>query len=124
MEELDTKKWKKKQAKEVLKKLNINFLYRIKMLKKILKFDNVKVNKKEFHVSNQTIVLNLNVNQILISDKFEHSDKGFKYYIGYKDNDIVRLLCMILPQMSGFIKYFDDSILVKYNEIWDKIKNN
>ena len=108
----------------MLKKLNINFLYRIKMLKKILKFDNVKVNKKEFHVSNQTIVLNLNVNQILISDKFEHSDKGFKYYIGYKDNDIVRLLCIILPQMSGFIKYFDDSVLVKYNEIWDKIKNN
>ena len=124
MEELDTEKWKKKQAKEVLKKLNINFLYRIKMLKKILKFDNVKGNKKEFHVSNQTIVLNLNVNQILISDKFEHSDKGFKYYIGYKDNDIVRLLCIILPQMSGFIKYFDDSVLVKYNEIWDKIKNN
>ena len=124
MEELDTEKWKKKQAKEVLKKLNINFLYRIKMLKKILKFDNVKVNKKEFHVSNQTIVLNLNVNQILISYKFEHSDKGFKYYIGYKDNNIVRLLCIILPQMSGFIKYFDDSVLVKYNEIWDKIKNN
>ena len=44
-------------------------------------------------------------------------------------------LCIILPQMSGYIKYFenrgknmsfeikDDSVLDKFNEIWDKIKN-
>ena len=41
---------------------------------------------------------------------------------------------IILPQMSGYIKYFenggknmsfmikDDSVLTKYNEIWNKIK--
>ena len=43
--------------------------------------------------------------------------------------------CIVLPQMSGYIKYFknrgksmsfmikDDDVLDKYNEIWDKIKN-
>ena len=76
----------------------------------------------------------MNINRILTSDKFEHSDKGFKYFIGYKEDDIIKSLCILLPQMSGFIKYFDngrkklsfmiedDSILVKYNEIWNKDK--
>ena len=78
------------------------------MSKKTLKFDNVKVNKKDFHASKQPIALNLvNVNQILESDKFEYSDKGFKYFIGCKD-DIIRPFCVILPQMSGYIKYFDN----------------
>ena len=38
---------------------------------KTLKFDNVKVNKKEFHTWKQPIALDLvNVNQILLSDKY------------------------------------------------------
>ena len=79
------------------------------MNKKILKFDSVEVNKKELHVSKQSSPLNLvNVNQILIYDKFEHSDKGFNYFIDYKDDNIIRPLCIILPQMSGYIKYFDN----------------
>ena len=74
------------------------------MSKKILKFDNVEVNKEKCHASKQPIDLNLvNVYQILISDKFEHGDKGFKYFIGYKDDNIIRLLCIILPQMNGYI---------------------
>ena len=105
------------------------------MSEKTLKFDNSEVNKKEFHFSKQGITLNLvNVNQILISDKFKHNDRSFKYFIGYKDDNIIRPLCIILPQMSRYIKYFDnggknmslmnknDSVLVKYNEIWNKIK--
>ena len=78
----------------------------VKLSKKTLKLDNIEVNKKELHVSKQPIAINfVNVNQILISNKFEHSDKGFKYFIGYKDDNIIRPLCIILPQMSGFIKH-------------------
>ena len=41
------------------------------MSKKALKFYNVEVNKKEFHTSKEPIALDLvNVDQILISDKF------------------------------------------------------
>ena len=67
----------------------------------------------------------------LISAKFEHRGKSFKSFIGYKNNNIIRPLCIILPQMSGYIKYFDSggknmsfmnkdgSVLAKYNEIWN-----
>ena len=105
------------------------------MSEKTLNYSNVEVNKKEFHASKEPIVLNLvDVEKIVVSDKFKHSDKGFKYFIDYTDDNIIRPLCIILPQMSGYIKYFDNdgkimsfkiedgSGLVKYNEIWNKIK--
>ena len=47
------------QATRVLKKVNINFLYIIKMSKKTLKFDYDEVNKKTIHVSKQPIALHL-----------------------------------------------------------------
>ena len=100
-----------------------------------LKFDNDRVNKKEFHKSKQPIDLGLvNVDQIVVSDKFRHNDDGFKYFIGYKKGEVVKPLCIILPQMSGYIKYFEnggknmsfmvknDDVLDKYNEIWNKVK--
>ena len=119
----------------MLKKENFHFLYGIKISKKTLKFINIEVNKKEFHAAKRPIGLGfINVNEILTSEKLKHSDTRFKYFIGYKDDNIVRPLCIILPQMSGYIKYFDkgrrnmsfiiedDSALVKYMEIWNKIK--
>ena len=105
------------------------------MSEKTLKFDNIRGNKKEFHKSKQPIKLGLvNVDQIVVSDKFKHSDDGFNYFIGYKEGEIVKPLCIILPQMTGYIKYFenggknmslvikDDDVLDKCNEIWHKIK--
>ena len=72
---------------------------------KTQKFDNIRVNKKEFHKSTQAIDLNLiNVDQIVVSEKIKHSYDGFKYFIGYKEGEIVKQLCIILPQMSGCIK--------------------
>ena len=74
------------------------------MSEKTLKFDNIRVNKKEFHKSKQPIDLDLvNVDQVVVSDKFKHSDGGFKYFIGYKEDEIVKPLCIILPQIIGYI---------------------
>ena len=79
------------------------------MNEKTLKFDNIRLNKKKFHKSKQPIDLNLvNVDQIVMSDKFKHSDDGFKYFVGYKEGEIVKPLCIILPQMTGYIKYFEN----------------
>ena len=62
------------------------FLSIIRMSEKTLKFDNIRVNKKEFHKSKQPIDLkSVKVDQIVVSDKFKHNDDGFKYFIGYKE---------------------------------------
>ena len=50
--------------------------------------------------------MSVNVNQIVVSDKFKHSDEGYKYFIGYQEDENVKPLCILLPQMSGYIKYF------------------
>ena len=58
------------------------FLLSIRMSQKTLKFDNIRVNKREFHKSKQPINLDLqNVDQIVVSEKFKHIDGGFKYFI-------------------------------------------
>ena len=86
----------------------------------------MSVNKEELHESKQPINLNLvNVDQIVISDKFKHSDDGFKYFIGYKEGEIAKPLCIILLQMSRFIKYFENgsksmSFMVKNGDVLDK----
>ena len=41
------------------------------------------------------------VDQIVVSDKLKQNNEGFKYFIGYLEDEIVKPLCIILPQMSG-----------------------
>ena len=106
------------------------------MTEKILKFNNIRVNKKEFHKSKQPIdLMSVNVDQIVESDKCKHNNEGFKCFIAYQEGKIVKPLCIILPQMNGYIKYFengskimsllikDDEVQEKYKQIWDVIKD-
>ena len=98
------------------------------MTKKTLKFNNIMVNKKQFHMSKKAIdLMSVNIDQIVISDKFNHNNSGFKHFIGYQEGEIVKPLCIILPQMSGFIKYFEHgspnmSLFNKDDEVWEKNK--
>ena len=96
------------------------------MSEKKLKFDNIRVTKKEFHKSKQPIDLkSVNVDRIDVSDKFKPSDEGFKYFIGYQKGEIVKPLCIILPQMSGYMSFLikDDEVWEKYENIWDVTEN-
>ena len=106
------------------------------MTEKTLKFNNIRDNKKFFLKSKQPIdIRSVNVDQIVIFDKFKHNNEGFKYFIGYQEDENVKPLCIILPQMSVYIKYFeyggmnmsfvikDDKVWEKYEQIWGLIKN-
>ena len=74
-----------------------------------LKFNNIKINKKEFHKSKQVIDLDsVTIDKIVVSDKLKHGEEGYKYFIGYQEDEIVKLLCIILPQMNDYIKYSEN----------------
>ena len=101
-----------------------------------LKFNNIRLNKKEFHKSREPIdSLSIDLDQIVVSDKFKHNDEGFKHFIGYLKGEISKPLCIILPQMCGYIKYCengsknmtflikDDEVMDKYKKILDVIEN-
>ena len=67
-------------------------------------------------------------------NKWKINDTTYKYLCGYLNNDTSQPLCVILPQMNGYIKYFDDGgknmsfvtddeeIYEKYNEIWEVVR--
>ena len=79
------------------------------MIKKTSKLDNIEVNKKEFHLSKQTIALKLvNINQILISNKFEPNDKGFMM----KDDAVVRYHHMYHIFIYIYIYIYDIYIFI------------
>ena len=96
------------------------------MSEKTLKFNNIKINKREFHKSKQAIDLDsTETDKTVVSDKFRHSEEGYKYIIGYQEDEIVKPLCIILPQMNGYMKYFENggknmSLLIKNIEVWEK----
>ena len=56
-----------------------------KISEKTLQFNNIKLNKKEFHKFKEAIdLMSVNVDQIVISEKFKHNNEGLKYFIGYQ----------------------------------------
>ena len=60
------------------------FFLNIKISEKTLKFNDIILNKKEFYRFKEPIDLfSVNVDQIVVSDKFKHIKKVFKRSIGY-----------------------------------------
>ena len=86
---------------------------------KTLKFNNVVYSKKKFQNSKKPIdLLSVNIDQIVVSDKFKHNNEGFKHFIGYLKGEIPK------PQISGYVKYFENRsknvFLIKDDKVWDK----
>ena len=114
-----------------------NFLseHSIKMSSRKIKFGDKEVDKKEFCSSKQAISLDsVDLNKIVVSNKWKINDTRYKYLCGYLNNETIQLLCVILPQMNGNIKHFDDGgknmsfvtddeeIYEMYNEIWEVVR--
>ena len=102
---------------------------------KTIKFGDKEVNKKEFYSYKEAIPLDsVDLDKIVVSSKWKISDTTYKYLCEYLNNDNIQPLCVILPQMNGYIKYFDNGgknmsfvtddkkVYKKYNEIWEVIR--
>ena len=94
--------------------------------------------KSTFHKNKRPININeVDIEEIVLSHKKSYSKDSFKYFIGYrhKGNAFPSPLCVKLPQMNAYAKYFDKNnkyinllvndkeTLKKYSEIWNKIKS-
>ena len=99
-----------------------------------IKFGDKEINKKEFYSSKEAILLDfIYLSKIVVSNKWKINDTTYKYFCGYLNNDVIQLLCVILPQMNGYFKYFDNGgknmsfftddkeVYEKYNEIWNVV---
>ena len=76
----------------------------------------------------------VDLSKVVVSNKYKINDTTYKYFCGYLNNDVIQPLCVILHQMSGYIKYFDDGgknmsfvtddkkVYGKSNEIWEVVR--
>ena len=85
---------------------------------KNIAFNNKKIRKSTFY-KNKAInnIEDIDANNILVSKKEPYGKKNsLKYFIGYNDNDIIRPLCIRLPQMTGYARKFDENETVFYSK--------
>ena len=74
------------------------------------------------------------MSKIVVSSRCKINDTTYKFFCGYLNNNSLKPLCVILPQVDGYIKYFDDAgknisfvtedekFYEKYNKIWEVIR--
>ena len=81
------------------------------MIHKTIIFEDKKINKSNFYKNKKKFNLHdLDVNKILVSKKESYGTKNsLKYFIGYNDDEVIRPLCINLPQMIGYVKNFDSN---------------
>ena len=76
--------------------------------------DSKKIQKSDYYKNKKTFQsVDIDVNEILVSKKESYSTKNvLKYFIGYNDNDVIRLLCLRLPQMTSYAKKFNETATI------------
>ena len=106
------------------------------MAQKTITFDDKKIKKSTFYKSKKLFnIHDIDVNKIVVSKKESYGQKNpLKYFIRYNDDDSFIPLCIKLPEMISYAKYFDSNktmsfrvndnkLLKNYNKIWKKISN-
>ena len=97
-------------------------------------FDDKKIKESDFYENKKAFQIeDIDINKILVS-KIEPYDttNALKYFIGY-NNDVIRLLFVRLPQMTLYLKKFNENVtmsfrvnnkqpLEKCNKIWKKVE--
>ena len=83
---------------------------------KNINFDDRKIKKSDFDKNKKVFQIDeVDVDKILVSKKEPYGTKNaLKYFIGYNDNDVVRPLCLRLPQMTGYARKFKENATMSF----------
>ena len=77
-----------------------------------INFENKKIKLSDFykHKNKKIFYIDgIDVDKILDSKKLSYGKNiSFKYFVGYNDNDIIRLLFLNLPQTTSYINKFNN----------------
>ena len=119
----------------VTKKNLLFFSLSLRMSGKNVNFGDKKILKKDFCKNKKvTNIDDIDANKTLVSKEEPcGTKKSFKCFIRYNDNDLIRPLCIKLPQMTGYVRNFegnttisfkisDKQLLKKYNQIWKRVE--
>ena len=78
-------------------------------------------------INNPFAINDIDINKIVVSNKFTFGKQDFKYFIGYKVNKEIRPirpLRKFFPEMSNYKTYSDKNkcmyFIIKYEKMFDK----
>ena len=74
--------------------------------------------KNLFHCHKNPISVNIDINKLTVFNKVSFGKKGFNNFIGYRDNEKVKPLCIMLPKVSGYTQKFNETIYVFFDKRW------
>ena len=102
---------------------------------KNLNFDDKKIKESKLYKNKKVFLIDdVDVNKMLVSKKEPYDSKNaFKYFIGHNDSDVIRPLCVRLPQMTDYATKFNENttmsfranneeLLKNYDKIWEIIE--
>ena len=83
---------------------------------KNINFNDKKIKKSIFYkIKAINIIEDINDNNISVSKKEPYGNKNsLKYFIVYNDNDIIRPICIRLPQMTGYARKVDENATMSF----------
>ena len=70
------------------------------MNKKVIRIDDTEIEEYRFHEYKSLILINnIDINKIVVLNKFPFDKQGLKHFIGLKDNKRIRPLCKFFLEM-------------------------
>ena len=106
------------------------------MNKEITTFSDIEIKKRKFYYSKDSVdKKNVVIDKVAISNQASFCKKDFKYFIGFKNDKKVKLLCITLPKRNQYVKSSDetkctslliknDKLLKKYNKTLNEVSNS
>ena len=84
------------------------------MSRKNIDFEEKNIKKREFYKNKKINNIDaIDINKVLFSKKEPYLTKNlFKYFIGCNNNDVIRPLCIRIPQMTGYAGTFDGNATI------------
>ena len=102
-------------------------------------FNDWKINKSNFYKNKKPSKIDgTDVVKMSVSKRESFGEKSsLKYFVGYNDNDVIKPLCIKLPQIIGYVRHFDhfdsnkkmsfkanyNRLLNKYTKIWERVSS-
>ena len=88
----------------------------MRMSGKNINFHDKKNLKSGFYKNKKLVKIDdIDVSKILVSKEESYgTTNSLKYLIGYNHNDVIRPLCVMLPQMTGYVRKSEFNLTISF----------
>ena len=113
-----------------MKNILLFFSSSIRISGKNVNFGDKKIKISDFYKNEKVAKIeDIDVNKILMSKEEPYGTKSsIKYLIGYNNNDVIRPLCIKLPQMTGYVRKSEGNTTMSFKisdkQLLKKVQSN